>query len=544
MKEFPSAIGSYKTAVEESGTATAGFQDETERMQPVLTKLGEAFKGLKESTYVAIGPAVETLAADLTNLIKSVTQSGTFASDMKSMGDSLAALATSIANSDIVKWLGDVGTALNLIITAQAWVQQHGIAGMKGMASSSGTTGEWGAPTSEGATGSWGSTTGNAGGGASGAAGGLSGAMGIAQGWENVQIAQQQEIANDQLAIASAQQTFAQRVALYTQEAADKQITEQQKFQFIQAALAQELGAETQAMNDELSLDQQSVQAKDAEEKAKQAIVAAATLKMTETNSQSIQQQQAMWMQYTNFVTSQMQGMLQSMLQGTLNWQTETRKLMQDLILFFAGIVENFGRRGPLSTPRHVANLTATQATNLSLQATAAATALDTMGWQTTVTAGQVAASTTQAAAQQTGAATGMLAIIANAMSAIGASVAQAYAGITAFLAPVLGPAAPAAAAGEAAGIEATSLGFMAFDTGAWNLPSGLVAQLHAGEMVVPANFAEGLRQSGGFGGGGTTHIHLHNAIGTREWFEANGDYIAGAIQQQSRNFNRNLRIR
>jgi hypothetical protein len=66
---------------------------------------------------------------------------------------------------------------------------------------------------------------------------------------------------------------------------------------------------------------------------------------------------------------------------------------------------------------------------------------------------------------------------------------------------------APGAAAAAFAAVMAFNT-MKSFAVGAWNLPSDTVAQLHAGEMVVPANFATGLRgalsggASGGRGGG------------------------------------------
>jgi len=79
----------------------------------------------------------------------------------------------------------------------------------------------------------------------------------------------------------------------------------------------------------------------------------------------------------------------------------------------------------------------------------------------------------------------------------------------------------PPVAASMAADAVATTEGFsglIALATGAWDLKSDTVAQLHKGEMVVPENFASGLRgNGGGFGGGGDVTMHYGPMINARE---------------------------
>ena len=59
------------------------------------------------------------------------------------------------------------------------------------------------------------------------------------------------------------------------------------------------------------------------------------------------------------------------------------------------------------------------------------------------------------------------------------------------------------------------------FAVGAWELPSDTIAQVHAGEMIVPAGPAAGLRSAlsgGGVGGATTQHYHIHsNSADPRE---------------------------
>lgn len=84
--------------------------------------------------------------------------------------------------------------------------------------------------------------------------------------------------------------------------------------------------------------------------------------------------------------------------------------------------------------------------------------------------------------------------------AAAGVAGANAYAAYAAF---------PPLAAAMAAEAVATTMSFtslVSLDAGAWNLRDDTVAQLHKGEMVVPENFASGMRSGRGIGGGDTHH--------------------------------------
>lgn len=119
---------------------------------------------------------------------------------------------------------------------------------------------------------------------------------------------------------------------------------------------------------------------------------------------------------------------------------------------------------------------------------------------------------------------------------------AATYAGVFAYMSPVMGPAA-AIPAGISAGAVAAMEGLVSLDVGAWNLGSDMVAQLHQGEMVVPQNFAQGIRDGSGFGGGDNYTINI-NAIDTQtgaQFLKNNASHIASAISSQIRNFNGNV---
>lgn len=132
-----------------------------------------------------------------------------------------------------------------------------------------------------------------------------------------------------------------------------------------------------------------------------------------------------------------------------------------------------------------------------------------------------------------------------NIAASAAAAGAGAYAAIAAipFVGPILAPAAAATAYAGAISYET----LVGLDVGAWDLPNDGVYQLHAGESVVPKNFAQGMRESGGAGGSGgglQTHFHI-NAMDSKDvgkFFSKHGSTIAHQMTKQFRNGNRGSR--
>jgi hypothetical protein len=115
--------------------------------------------------------------------------------------------------------------------------------------------------------------------------------------------------------------------------------------------------------------------------------------------------------------------------------------------------------------------------------------------------------------------------VIANALKAIGAGAGETAAGVSGFLSPILGPAAPAAGLAAGAEVKAGALALAAFDVGAWNIPTNQLAMVHKGELIMPAPEATAFRanlsaQAAGGGGpggrGGDTHNHTWNINGAK----------------------------
>jgi len=122
-------------------------------------------------------------------------------------------------------------------------------------------------------------------------------------------------------------------------------------------------------------------------------------------------------------------------------------------------------------------------------------------------TAAVTAGAAARAGAEAAGSAGSNAATINSILKTITASASETFAGIFGFLSPVLGP----AAAGPAAAGEATVLSAIPhYDTGAWSLPGDMVAQVHQGEMIIPAGPAAAFRNmmEGSNGVAGTVHVH------------------------------------
>ena len=73
--------------------------------------------------------------------------------------------------------------------------------------------------------------------------------------------------------------------------------------------------------------------------------------------------------------------------------------------------------------------------------------------------------------------------------------------------------------------------------------PPDHIAQLHAGEMVVPRAFADDLRASGGLGGGGDVHLHVSavDAGSVKRFLFANRAAVADAVRGHARDLGKRL---
>jgi hypothetical protein len=129
-----------------------------------------------------------------------------------------------------------------------------------------------------------------------------------------------------------------------------------------------------------------------------------------------------------------------------------------------------------------------------------------------------------------TQAASGITQVTSNA--AVGASAAMASTSAI----PIVGPGlAPAAGAAMFAGILGT-YGPLASAAGGWErVPNDTLSMLHKNEQVLPAEYAQGLRNlvagGGNTGGGGDIHAHFNGVTDAKTFFEKYQGHMMASIQ-------------
>ncbi|MGH6838719.1 MAG: hypothetical protein ACREDT_07940 [Methylocella sp.] len=147
--------------------------------------------------------------------------------------------------------------------------------------------------------------------------------------------------------------------------------------------------------------------------------------------------------------------------------------------------------------------------------------------------------------AESAGTAASSATTVASVLRSIMASASETFAGIFGFLSPVLGPAAAGpAAAGEAA-VLAAGAGVGSYALGAWSLPSDMIAQVHQGEMIVPAGPASTFRSmmESNSSVAGTVHVHhatnfnvsAMDSQSVRQFFKDHGRTIMRTINESVR---------
>jgi hypothetical protein len=140
-------------------------------------------------------------------------------------------------------------------------------------------------------------------------------------------------------------------------------------------------------------------------------------------------------------------------------------------------------------------NLHSDQTTAAAKVAASNAANTETLSAQATTSAAELAAAKTAAVSQ----------ILTDAAVA-GAGAAASVAAI-----PYIGWAMAPGVGAETYASTAAYSSLASLDVGAWSVPHDMVAHIHQGESVVPKDFASGMRENGGFGGGGDTHNHYYD---------------------------------
>jgi len=158
------------------------------------------------------------------------------------------------------------------------------------------------------------------------------------------------------------------------------------------------------------------------------------------------------------------------------------------------------------------------------------------------MTAASQAGAAARTAADAEGLAGGLALKAVNAVKSIMTDSAQAFSGIFAFLAPIMGPAAAGpVAAGEATVMAAAS--GIASAAGGWVVPSDQLAMVHQNEMILPANISRGLQNMISANGGGVAgaaplmiNVSAIDSHDVRRFFQNNGSLLVNALNKAMRN--------
>jgi hypothetical protein len=243
---------------------------------------------------------------------------------------------------------------------------------------------------------------------------------------------------------------LAQQRVLWSAEASQYQITQNQKYALLEAETQKEYEIELALLNQKLALGDLEVEQQEKLQEKIKALEVKYKTDMIRLDAQAIAQQQEMWTSSFSAIEGAFNSQLRGLLAGTTSWSTAFKNILGDVVIKFIEMCEQM-----------VAKWLAAELA------------------QTTATTSGAAA---RAAADQGAAGAGILANAASALQAIMTDAAQAFAGVFAFLAPVMGP----AAAGPAAAAQATVASAAIFDVGTDYVVRGGLALIHPGETIIP----------------------------------------------------------
>lgn len=307
------------------------------------------------------------------------------------------------------------------------------------------------------------------------------------------------------------QQWLEQEKTIYDRDANNYSITQAEKYQKTITATKDMVFAELQGLTAIRNLwPAHSKEWEDAE-RARVLATAKATTDMLKLNVAAFQSMRTEVAGYVGTIESSWNASLRGMLAGTTSVFSAMKKVVGDLIIYW---IEQLGKKFIFEK---------------------ATTLLTTALWgssEAAKTGATVAGVAARTGAEEAGALASLATLFVTIGKSIAAAVSAVFAGVTAFFAPTLGPAAPAAGAVVAGAVAAAAV-LPSFAVGAWNVPQDMQANLHRNEMVVPATFAEGIRSNGSISGaGGDTHIHLHviDAASSMRWVKQNARALASAV--------------
>ena len=293
-------------------------------------------------------------------------------------------------------------------------------------------------------------------------------------------------------------QQLAEQKILLNAEASQFQITQQQKFALLEAETRQEYEAELALLERKAEIAGLTVSQRQKAIDRIAELEAKHRADMLRLDEQAIAAQQKMWSSALGSIETAFNSQLRGLLAGTTSWSQASKKILGDLVIQFIEMCETM-----------VVKWTAAQLAQTTAATTGAAA---------------------RAAAEQGAANAGLLANAANAIKAIMSDAAQTFAGVFAFLAPTMGPAAAGPAAAAQASVSAAAI----FDVGTDYVVRGGLALIHPGETIIPP-----ARGSGPFSGAGlraqvhapvSINVSALDAQSVRRFFNDNSSHMLRAI--------------
>ena len=222
-----------------------------------------------------------------------------------------------------------------------------------------------------------------------------------------------------------------------------------------------------------------------------------------------------MWANAGDSIGNSIKNSMTGLIDGQTTWQKATQSILKSMVTEFISMTGTMMARWAMKEIFLNSTSAAGKAARTAMEADASATGFgamiiaqirDWLGMETVKTAGTAANTTARTAIQASGSVAGTAIQGTAALASIGTDAAVGGAGAYASLAsiPYIGPILGAAAAVAAIGTIMGYKSMVKMDVGAWDVPKDMPAYIHAGEMVVPRNFADGMR-SGSFGATGNT---------------------------------------
>ncbi|MFA6319213.1 MAG: hypothetical protein WC943_17505, partial [Elusimicrobiota bacterium] len=303
------------------------------------------------------------------------------------------------------------------------------------------------------------------------------------QNLELVKLAVQDEINLQRSIIEAKEQALDQDLAF-------GRINEAQWVAMKRAGIAQELKAQLDALNTEQKAAKDDLVTWTKIENQKLALTRKSHADMGKLDADLVNKSKARWDGFFGSMTGGWNGAIQGLVKGTMTWGDALNEVTSQAL---SGLISFFVQWGEQEAIR----------------------------WATGLAMGE-----TGRVAEATGAAA------VYAVNAMGSVAAIPFYGWS--MAPEVGAAAYS---------QGLSMAGLASAAGGWErVPSDQVAQLHKNEQVLPAHYAEGLRnlvaneQSGGRKGGGPLAVHFNGVVDAKSFFHQNQGNIIRTLRKAAGN--------